>query len=100
MDAGHFIGRRIQVLRYDERNVQPQCRYCNRFGLYGQGEQYLFSQALDRIERGRAAELMRRANEGGTLTKEYLIELRKELKLRTKELEQNALMESREDGTP
>jgi hypothetical protein len=29
--------------RWDERNVAPQCKYCNR---YCQGQQYLFSQYL------------------------------------------------------
>jgi len=96
MDAGHFIGRRIQVLRYDERNVHPQCRYCNRFGLYGRGEQYLFSKALDGIEPGRAEDLMRRAHQGGTVTAEYLKHLRDELKLYWKELEQRQIMEQRQ----
>ena len=31
MDAGHYISRGVMPLRYDERNVHPQCRTCNRF---------------------------------------------------------------------
>lgn len=31
LDAGHFVGRRHLSTRYDERNVWPQCRGCNRF---------------------------------------------------------------------
>jgi hypothetical protein len=31
MDAGHYVSRRNNSLRYDERNVHPQCRRCNRF---------------------------------------------------------------------
>jgi len=31
MDAGHFINRKHLALRYNEINVQPQCRSCNRF---------------------------------------------------------------------
>jgi len=31
MDAGHYVSRRQNALRYDERNVHPQCRKCNRF---------------------------------------------------------------------
>lgn len=31
MDAGHFIGRQYEVLRYNEFNVYAQCRDCNRF---------------------------------------------------------------------
>jgi len=32
MDAGHYISRGVKTLRFDERNVHPQCRKCNRFG--------------------------------------------------------------------
>jgi hypothetical protein len=31
MDAGHFVNRRHNAVRYDERNVHPQCRRCNRY---------------------------------------------------------------------
>lgn len=31
MDAGHFIGRQHMSLRFDEKNVNAQCRYENRF---------------------------------------------------------------------
>ena len=30
-DAGHFYNRSINSLRYDEQNVNAQCRHCNRF---------------------------------------------------------------------
>ena len=30
-DAGHFVNRRHMSLRYDEKNVNAQCRACNRF---------------------------------------------------------------------
>ena len=30
-DAGHFINRRFMALRWHEKNVHAQCRYCNRF---------------------------------------------------------------------
>lgn len=30
IDAGHFMSRRYMSVRYDKRNVHPQCRYCNR----------------------------------------------------------------------
>jgi NAD-dependent dihydropyrimidine dehydrogenase PreA subunit len=32
MDAGHFVHRGRNTLRYDERNCHPQCRICNRGG--------------------------------------------------------------------
>lgn len=31
MDAGHWINRRHNIVRYDESNVHCQCQYCNRF---------------------------------------------------------------------
>lgn len=30
-DAGHFVNRKHMSLRYDEKNVNLQCRACNRF---------------------------------------------------------------------
>ena len=30
-DAGHFVSRRHGATLFDERNVNTQCRYCNRF---------------------------------------------------------------------
>lgn len=31
MDAGHYVNRRHMSLRFDEKNVNAQCRSCNRF---------------------------------------------------------------------
>ena len=31
VDAGHFVTRQHLSLRWDERNVKPQCKKCNRF---------------------------------------------------------------------
>lgn len=31
MDCGHFISRRFESVRYDERNAHSQCKKCNRF---------------------------------------------------------------------
>ncbi len=30
-DAGHYVNRKHMSLRYDEKNVNAQCRACNRF---------------------------------------------------------------------
>lgn len=30
-DAGHYVNRKHMSLRYDEKNVNAQCRDCNRF---------------------------------------------------------------------
>lgn len=45
MDAGHFVSRNCIALRYDEQNVNAQCRGCNRFRG---GEQALYAKALDK----------------------------------------------------
>jgi len=31
MDAGHYVSRNHNTVRYDPRNVHPQCKKCNRF---------------------------------------------------------------------
>jgi hypothetical protein len=43
-DAGHFVPRDRKITRYDERNVNGQCQYCNR---YRSGEQYKYGLAID-----------------------------------------------------
>lgn len=40
-DAGHFVRREFLPTLFDERNVHPQCRVCNR-GEYGKEEEYSF----------------------------------------------------------
>ena len=44
VDAGHFMSRACMSTRWDETNVQFQCKRCNGFRS---GEQYLFSIHLD-----------------------------------------------------
>jgi len=46
IDAGHFVSRRHILTRYDEKNVFPQCKYCNRFL---NGLQYEYGKALDAL---------------------------------------------------
>lgn len=43
MDAGHFISRRHEGTRFDERNANAQCPYCNRFD---QGKQFQHGEFL------------------------------------------------------
>lgn len=45
LDCGHFMSRRFEATRYDEKNTGPQSRSSNRFN---QGEQYKFGLYLDR----------------------------------------------------
>lgn len=44
MQAGHFVSRRVNQLRFFEENVNGQCDGCNR---WKHGEQYAYSKALD-----------------------------------------------------
>jgi hypothetical protein len=44
-DAGHFMGRGAMNTRWDETNVQFQCKKCN---IFRNGEQYLFSVNLNK----------------------------------------------------
>ena len=46
IDAGHFVSRRHLVLRFDPRNVFPQCKYCNRFL---NGLQYIMGKRIDEL---------------------------------------------------
>lgn len=45
-DAGHYISREVKALRWDERNVHPQCRQCNRFK---EGRKDEYALALQRL---------------------------------------------------
>jgi hypothetical protein len=42
-DCGHFMSRIHMSTRWNENNVGPQCKYCNR---YCQGKQFEFSRYL------------------------------------------------------
>lgn len=42
-DAGHYVNRRHMGLRYDEKNVNAQCRACNRFD---EGNQIGYTRGL------------------------------------------------------
>jgi 5-methylcytosine-specific restriction endonuclease McrA len=44
-DAGHFVNRAHMALRYDEKNVNLQCRSCNRFD---EGNSIGYSEGLVR----------------------------------------------------
>ena len=46
IDAGHFVSRRFLIVRFDELNVHPQCKYCNRFL---NGLAYEYGKAIDML---------------------------------------------------
>lgn len=48
-DAGHYISRSHLYLRWDERNLKPQCQPCNRLNY---GELAKYSERLNEICQG------------------------------------------------
>jgi hypothetical protein len=46
LDCGHFLSRRHEATRYDEKNSHGQCIKCNRFEY---GNQYEHAKAIDRL---------------------------------------------------
>ena len=77
MDAGHYRhtarkkgGLRTKAIDYDERNIHPQCTYCNRM-LHGNLARY--SLALERdYGHGILEELHRTYQEAKELTNDEL----------------------------
>lgn len=43
-DCGHFLSRRFEATRYDEKNAHAQCLKCNRFE---NGNQFAHAQFID-----------------------------------------------------
>lgn len=61
LDAGHFRSRKYNATRYDEINVQLQCRKCNRFDS---GALYEFGTELDtKYGKGTALNLIHKSYE-------------------------------------
>jgi 5-methylcytosine-specific restriction endonuclease McrA len=44
MQAGHFVSRAVNLLRYDEKNVHAQCYSCN---VMKHGDLYTYAKKLD-----------------------------------------------------
>ena len=60
MDAGHFVSRNNKSTKYNEKNVNVQCPYDNRFQS---GNQYQHGIMIDKIYgEGTALNLMRYGN--------------------------------------
>lgn len=74
IETGHFIASRRNSILFDESNVAPQCKICNR---HRGGEQQLYRKWMqavrgqDEIER-----LERLKNEVVTFTREQLVDMR------------------------
>lgn len=83
IQAGHFVSRGKNILRYDELNVNAQCVGCNMFKA---GEQYLYSKALDlKYGNGTAESLMQQRFTTHKLTIPELEQIIEDSKLYVKE---------------
>lgn len=71
MDAGHFISREKPATKYHEKNVNAQCKECNRFKA---GNQYSHGIAIDKkFGNGTAEHLYTIGNaRGSKIDKEWL----------------------------
>jgi len=70
VDAGHFMSRACMSTRWEEKNVQFQCKRCNGFRS---GEQYLFSMHLDQqYGEGTAEELLRESKQTRKFSRQEL----------------------------
>lgn len=86
MQCGHFVSRRVNVLRFDERNTNGQCVSCN---MFNQGEQYLYSINVDlKYGPGTAKELMGQRFRNHKFTIQELEDIIAYAKEKTKEYEE------------
>lgn len=85
MQAGHFVSRRVNFLRFDEENVNAQCVGCNMFKA---GEQYLYAKALDlKYGNGTAEKLMSQRHQTHKFTVDELNDIIKSSKEQIKDYE-------------
>jgi len=73
-DAGHFQTRAKYSTRWDELNVQFQCKHCN---MTNGGQQYTFGKRLDEVYgEGTAESLLIKSNKIAKYSRQDLEELR------------------------
>jgi len=87
-DAGHFVSRRYNATLFDERNVNTQCRYCNRF-LDGNLLEYR-RQLIKLYGEGIDTELEDKATEITKISIEDLTNIEKEYKMKVENLQRIA----------
>jgi hypothetical protein len=85
VDAGHFQTRAKYSTRWDERNVNAQCKGCN---MVNGGQQYVHGLAIDKkFGEGTADELVILSNQIVKLSTREILDLAEEYKNKFKELE-------------
>jgi hypothetical protein len=84
--AGHFVSRSCNFLRYNDENVNLQCSGCN---LFKAGDQYQYAKNLDlKYGTGTAEKLHSQRHTTHKFTAEELEKIIKEAKEYIKEMEQ------------
>lgn len=88
-DAGHYIPRKHYGVRYDPRNVWPQCKKCNDWlgGNHAKYEDALLKK-LGPVE---LQELKDNKDKAPKFLKEFMINVIIESRIKIKELEQNGI---------
>lgn len=85
VDAGHFQTRAKYSTRWDERNVNAQCKGCN---MVNGGQQYVHGLAIDKkFGEGTADELVILSNQIAKLSTREILDLAEEYKNKFEQLE-------------
>lgn len=86
MQAGHFVSRTCNLLRFNDQNVNAQCVGCN---MFKGGEQYEYSRQLDlKYGDGTAEELHNQRRKTKKWTAAELEQIIEDAKAYVKELEE------------
>jgi len=84
MDAGHFVNRKFKAVRFNEKNVNTQCRSCNR---YCEGNIPEYSLFIERkYGKGTVEKLIAQKNTYTKMGKVRIDEIGKEYRVKMKEL--------------
>lgn len=85
IDCGHYVSRDFKSVRWDERNVAPQCQSCNR---YHEGRKDVFALKLqEKYGPGILQELNDKKNEIKKWTPDELKDMLEDYKNKIKEME-------------
>ena len=86
MQAGHFVSRSCNLLRYNDQNVHSQCQKCN---IWHSGEQYEYAKQIDlKYGDGTAESLHNQRRQTHKLTAIELEQIIEDAKEYIKELEE------------
>lgn len=94
LDAGHYVSRRYEGVRWDDLNVHPQCHRCNRKPPYGlDGNLQMYALALVREYGEGVLEIIETRRKEGRLKKISTFEieeLAKEYRVKNRQIIKNS----------